>query len=261
MHETLEFSDDNATKILCVFNSFVTEVLPMNRNNGADNFQVSRESFRRETFGTSLPIDVVKSLSKAGFFRSSLDGEKITVKCFACALEMDYDQFEISHVNKLHQDQQPECHHYLLQQFCSIGRSKRFVEHVEDLKFEIYRIHSFIDWPISWLSPLKLAADGFYYLRKDDHCACIFCRGIVGGWEEGDDPRTEHSRHFSHCRFIQGFAVGNVPLNHSAILDKLLLESEDLPYFPPRYIVDTNRKMTRSGTSGFDVVGCKGDLS
>ncbi|XP_042858053.1 death-associated inhibitor of apoptosis 2-like, partial [Penaeus japonicus] len=73
----------------------------------------------------------------------------------------------------------------------------------------------------SWLDPSELASDGLYYLRTSDHCACVFCRGIIGAWEVGDTPRGEHQRHFSHCPFIRGQPVGNVPIHHSDILARL----------------------------------------
>ena len=62
------------------------------------------------------------------------------------------------------------------------------------------------------ITPEELAKDGFYFLKKRDHCACCFCRGIIGAWEEGDTVRGEHKRHFRNCPFINGSPVGNVPM-------------------------------------------------
>lgn len=63
------------------------------------------------------------------------------------------------------------------------------------------------------ITPEELAKDGFYFVKKLDHCACIFCRGIIGAWEKGDTARGEHQRHFPHCPFIQGKPVGNVQIS------------------------------------------------
>ena len=83
----------------------------------------------------------------------------------------------------------------------------------KSLKCERYRLDTFIDWPLDWLSPEHLAADGFYYLRTKDHCACIFCNGVIGGWEHGDSPREEHEKLFGGCAFVTGKPVGNIPIN------------------------------------------------
>ncbi|XP_069937983.1 death-associated inhibitor of apoptosis 1-like [Cherax quadricarinatus] len=98
--------------------------------------------------------------------------------------------------------------------------SKKFSSY-DSLQFEKERLDTFIDWPIKWLNPSDLARDGFYYLRKDDHCACVFCRGIVGVWEEGDTPRREHEKHFPRCPFIRGMPVGNIPIKYDKIFDSL----------------------------------------
>ena len=90
-------------------------------------------------------------------------------------------------------------------------RSKKFFTY-DSLRFERVRLETFIDWPVSWLNPEDLARDGFYFLRTKDHCACIYCRGIVGAWEVGDTARNEHKRHFPHCPFIRGNPVGNIPI-------------------------------------------------
>ena len=111
-------------------------------------------------------------------------------------------------------------------------RSKK-CRSLNSLYYETKRLETFIDWPIPWLSPRDLAADGFYYLRREDHCACIFCRGIVGTWEVGDVPREEHSKHFPLCPFIQGKPVGNVPWAQCAILEGLCQDGEEPPMVSP----------------------------
>jgi hypothetical protein len=44
---------------------------------------------------------------------------------------------------------------------------------------------------------------------------CAFCSGVVGHWEAGDDPSTEHQRHFPNCPLHLNIPVGNVPLGQS----------------------------------------------
>lgn len=102
----------------------------------------------------------------------------------------------------------------------SMNIGKTFTSY-NSLKYEKNRLDTFIEWPITWLKPTELAAAGFYYLRTSDHCACVFCRGIVGGWETGDTPQNEHQRHFPHCPYIRGQPVGNIPIDQGQILSNL----------------------------------------
>lgn len=95
--------------------------------------------------------------------------------------------------------------------------TKKFTSY-DSLRFETDRLETFIKWPVEWIKPEDLAKDGFYYLRTADHCACVFCRGIVGSWEYEDNPRSEHKRHFPHCPFIKGQPVGNIPVTQSNII-------------------------------------------
>jgi len=94
----------------------------------------------------------------------------------------------------------------------------------DTLRYERERLATFIGWPLGWLSPQLLAKAGFYYLRNSDHCSCVFCRGIVGAWEQGDDPLVEHGRHFPTCPFIKKKPVGNVPILQGDILSSLDFE-------------------------------------
>ena len=82
------------------------------------------------------------------------------------------------------------------------------------------------------ITPEELAKDGFYFLKEKDHCACIFCRGIIGQWIKGDTVRGEHQRHFGTerhlyggCRFVKGDPIGNVPMTLSEHLVPLWRET------------------------------------
>nr|BDT62093.1 MAG: baculoviral IAP repeat-containing protein [Litopenaeus vannamei majanivirus Nimav-1_LVa] len=89
------------------------------------------------------------------------------------------------------------------------------------LRFERARLNTFNDWPVEWINPSELAADGFYYLEKDDYCACIFCRGIIGKWEKDDTPKREHRRHYPRCSFVTGQPIGNIPIKQGDIITDL----------------------------------------
>ena len=93
------------------------------------------------------------------------------------------------------------------------SRINKTFKNYDYLKSETARLQTFIDWPLEWLKPSELAAAGLYYMRTEDHCACIFCAQIIGMWEKNDNPRQEHERHSPHCPFIRGQNVGNIAIN------------------------------------------------
>ncbi|KAK8371997.1 hypothetical protein O3P69_014203 [Scylla paramamosain] len=69
-----------------------------------------------------------------------------------------------------------------------------FIDNIEgSLVFESERLKTFFEPRVDgtcgsvkfWsaaadITPEELAKDRFYFLKKDDQCTCIFCRGIVG---------------------------------------------------------------------------------
>ncbi|PGH07129.1 hypothetical protein GX51_01916 [Blastomyces parvus] len=59
-----------------------------------------------------------------------------------------------------------------------------------------------ITWPHDRPSPEELAHAGFYFKPtplSPDNVACFLCERALDGWEEDDDPVTEHLRHSSEC--------------------------------------------------------------
>ena len=71
------------------------------------------------------------------------------------------------------------------------------------------------------MKPADLARSGFFYLSISDHVQCAFCEGIVGYWDKGDDPNTEHKKHFPRCSLFQASPTGNVPLFPTSDTDNL----------------------------------------
>ena len=87
-------------------------------------------------------------------------------------------------------------------------------------------MQSFQTWPIPYIvAPERLAKAGFYYLQHGDNVQCAFCSGVVGHWEEGDDPVEEHRRHFPSCPLNYNIPVGNVPLSSR---EPRSIESQDM---------------------------------
>lgn len=81
------------------------------------------------------------------------------------------------------------------------------------LRFERNRLETFSSWPSSACVPAnELAKCGFFYTGSGDRVQCIFCKGILRNWEEGDRPHIEHRKHFPRCPLVLGMKIGNVPL-------------------------------------------------
>ena len=81
------------------------------------------------------------------------------------------------------------------------------------LRFERNRLATFKKWPSgAKVSAADLAKCGFSYTGSGDRVQCVFCKGILRNWEEGDRPHIEHRKHFPRCALVLGIDSGNVPL-------------------------------------------------
>ena len=206
----------------------------------------SLESYRRITFNEFQQYrNISVPLAKAGF--SALNS--CQVKCYACNYTLSFEFDDDDNTVKLPSEDVKgltnnnnnnhyffmDIHRNAKQEECAFlrnyksFRSKKFFDLIRNLYFEKERLDTFVEWPITFINPKELAACGFYYLRESDHVACIFCRGIVGSWEIGDEPQTEHKKHFPECKFINGKTLYNVNLSQSVILDNLVRKNEDFP--------------------------------
>ncbi|XP_060589383.1 baculoviral IAP repeat-containing protein 3-like isoform X2 [Ruditapes philippinarum] len=86
-------------------------------------------------------------------------------------------------------------------------------EGIGPLRFERNRLETFNTWPSNACVPAaELAKSGFYYTGSGDRVQCIFCKGVLRNWEEGDRPHIEHRKHFPRCPIVLGMKMGNVPL-------------------------------------------------
>jgi len=100
------------------------------------------------------------------------------------------------------------------------------------MKREIDRRRSFLGkWRFgSVQDPWQLAEAGFFYYSEPDKVQCAFCSGIIGYWEQGENPFVAHRRYFSRCPFILGLSVENVPahqLSRADIISRSTAEEYD----------------------------------
>ena len=117
-----------------------------------------------------------------------------------------------------------------------------------DMNVEAERLKTFSNWPYRDLvSPIDLAAAGFYYMGNGDEVKCFSCRGRVLSWDRGDKPLEEHKKHFPNCPFlVKPSESGNRPLGSKAPLthEQLRYESkrlETLEKWPKKHIIDITK--------------------
>ncbi|EAA12739.3 AGAP008420-PA, partial [Anopheles gambiae str. PEST] len=83
------------------------------------------------------------------------------------------------------------------------------------------REKSFKHWPFSddkQCSIQKMAEAGFYWHGTEteiDIAACFVCGKELDGWEESDDPWSEHRKHAPQCPFVK---FGR-PETHLTVMD------------------------------------------
>lgn len=72
-----------------------------------------------------------------------------------------------------------------------------------DMKFELLRLGTFVNWPGSCpVQAIRLAAAGFYFTSDNDKVLCFICKQGKNHWKAGDIPLTIHRRLSPQCPFI-----------------------------------------------------------
>lgn len=183
---------------------------------------MNHEDSRLRTFSewpSDAPVDACR-IANGGFFYT---GQGVEVQCFSCGGKISEwsagdaimtkhrrldprcpfivdpitsgnvpKQSQNSHTNNVHQTQSIQIQPPTIE---------NEVEHLRNSQNA--RLESFRNWPIGHVvTPQNLSEAGFYSIQQGDMVKCAFCNGIVGFWEIGDDPRSEHRRHFPQCSFV-----------------------------------------------------------
>ena len=89
------------------------------------------------------------------------------------------------------------------------------------LKRESWRCRSFEEWPhqnILGISKEDMARAGFFFIGSPDKVQCAFCLISIRNWSIMDSAMGCHIRYTmcgrrSFCPFIQGYEVGNIPID------------------------------------------------
>ncbi|XP_043496224.1 putative inhibitor of apoptosis [Polistes fuscatus] len=79
-----------------------------------------------------------------------------------------------------------------------------------DYRFELVRLQSFKNWPVTFIEPKRLATAGFYYVGKANTVKCFECRAEIHQWEQ---DVCMLDLHLQICRFARNVPCGNVPID------------------------------------------------
>ncbi|AGR57154.1 IAP-3 [Choristoneura rosaceana nucleopolyhedrovirus] len=72
-----------------------------------------------------------------------------------------------------------------------------------NMKDENARLATYTNWPVQFLEPQRMAANGFYYLGRSDEVRCAFCKVEIMRWMNGDDPESDHKKWAPRCPFLR----------------------------------------------------------
>ena len=82
------------------------------------------------------------------------------------------------------------------------------------MNFEKFRLESYVNWPVPFISPKTLANNGFYYLGVGDKIKCNFCDLQLHEFNAEDIPSIEHRKFAPYCPFNsnKNAKTANIPL-------------------------------------------------
>jgi hypothetical protein len=90
--------------------------------------------------------------------------------------------------------------------------SRGIQENYDDFRFEAARRASFLNWPVSFIDPVSLAAAGLYYTGETDIVRCFECQLVISHWSEGHTPMQIHQMYSPECKFVRNEHCNNVPI-------------------------------------------------
>ncbi|KAG9272542.1 E3 ubiquitin-protein ligase XIAP [Astyanax mexicanus] len=178
-------------------------------------------------------------LARAGFY---FTGQSDQVRCFSCQKTVENWHQGDTPVER-HREVSPSCkflscahRRNLIDDHYSESSSSNYDEDAEAMEFRLRtgeivdespypkvphmkseeaRLMTFSNWPSSSpVQPSDLVQAGLFHVADttlNDLVQCFCCGGMLSGWEDGDDPWSEHSKFYRNCFFILGHDVGNIP--------------------------------------------------
>ena len=109
------------------------------------------------------------------------------------------------------------------------------------------RLNTFRNWPACHIvRPQALAEAGFIYRNDRDRVQCVFCRGGVHNWLQGDTAMGEHSRHYPYCPYVnavyQNEDTESTQARSGDMLCKVCMDTDiECLFLPCRHVVCCER--------------------
>ncbi|XP_055597031.1 baculoviral IAP repeat-containing protein 7-A-like [Uranotaenia lowii] len=148
-------------------------------------------------------------LAKAGFYATE---QSLTVRCHFCGVIVFLGNSS-DNIEEKHRELSPNCDFLLHPERTDNVQNYSATE----LKREECRLATFANWPVTYVTPAALAKAGFYFTFNADQVKCAWCEGIIGQWEIGDDPFTEHKKFFPNCEKVIANNISPNPILDASI--------------------------------------------
>lgn len=150
-----------------------------------------------------------EDVAKAGFYATE---RYLEAKCHFCGATVYVGEQAVD-IEAKHRQLNPNCDFLVHPERTDNVRS--FDE--AELRREECRLSTFVNWPVTHITPASLAKAGFYYTFNQDQVKCAWCEGVIGQWEVGDDPFTEHQKFFPMCEKVISNGISSNPVLDSSI--------------------------------------------
>nr|XP_019530543.2 baculoviral IAP repeat-containing protein 7-B [Aedes albopictus] len=177
-------------------------------------------------------------LARAGFYATE---QYLNVKCHFCGVTIFVGN-SVSNIESKHRELSPNCAFLLHPDRTDNVRSFD----ADELKREEHRLATYVNWPVSHISPSSLAKAGFYYTYNADQVKCAWCEGVIGQWEIGDDPFVEHQKFFPNCVKVISSSISSNPVLDSSIG----IQPVKSPYAPQFSSLDSRIRSFENWTTG-----------
>ncbi|XP_053676605.1 putative inhibitor of apoptosis [Anopheles nili] len=202
--------------------------------------ELNIEMARLSSFVTAFPqgplSEFYSILSKNGFYASDTAN---SAQCFFCGVRV-YNWPDIHDIPASHRLLSPDCPFLLEPESTNNCPTYSNLE----LKDERNRRKTFINWPVSFISPDALAKAGLYYKYSEDNVQCPWCFVTIGIWEAGDDPFQEHARFSPRCvKVIENSIPANEQLSAG-------IQRVELPFRPEFASLDARFRSFTNWTMG-----------
>jgi Inhibitor of Apoptosis domain len=150
---------------------------------------------------------LVKGQEKADYLTTITERHIINLENLGCPSLKTLDTHDVSCLHEVHRNTTLNCalrntHQLVL--WCTANKD------VVNLLDANTRLKTFDGFPIPFIHPLEVAEAGFYYVKREEYCQCVFCSLTIRTWTTGDLPLEVHKRWKPSCKYVCSVAETNL---------------------------------------------------